>query len=116
MKKSSLFINPINPICFGSGRLTFFVSKKDKIEIEPEPKSQKLAKVFYVVKRGDVLSDIADWFDCSNADIKHWNKLKSNNVQKGKKLTIYVVANKTGYYKRINKMTTKLKKKLKRKD
>ncbi len=91
-------------------------SKKDKIEIEPEPKSQKLAKVFYVVKRGDVLSDIADWFDCSNADIKHWNKLKSNNVQKGKKLTIYVVANKTGYYKRINKMTTKLKKKLKRKD
>jgi membrane-bound lytic murein transglycosylase D len=91
-------------------------SKKDKIEIEPEPKSQKLAKVFYVVKRGDVLSDIADWFDCSNADIKHWNKLKSNDVQKGKKLTIFVAANKTGYYKRINKMTTKLKKKLKRKD
>ena len=91
-------------------------SKKDTIEIEPEPKSQKLAKVFYVVKRGDVLSDIADWFDCSNADIKHWNKLKSNNVQKGKKLTIFVAANKTGYYKRINKMTTKLKKKLKRKD
>ena len=91
-------------------------SKKDKIEIEPEPKSQKLAKVCYVVKRGDVLSDIADWFDCSNADIKHWNKLKSNNVQKGKKLTIFVAANKTGYYKRINKMTTKLKKKLKRKD
>lgn len=92
------------------------ISKKDKIETDTEPKSQKLAKVFYVVKRGDVLSDIADWFDCSNADIKHWNKLKSNNVQKGKKLTIYVAANKTGYYKRINKMTTKLKKKLKRKD
>lgn len=91
-------------------------SKKGKIEIEPEPKSQKLAKVFYVVKRGDVLSDIADWFDCSNTDIKHWNKLKSNKVQKGKKLTIFVAANKTGYYKRINKMTTKLKKKLKRKD
>ncbi len=89
-------------------------SKKEKIETEP--KSHKLAKVFYVVKRGDVLSDIADWFDCSNADIKHWNKLKSNNVQKGKKLTICVAANKTGYYKRINKMQTKQKKKLKRKD
>lgn len=92
-------------------------SKKDKIEkSETEPKSPKLAKVFYVVKRGDVLSDIADWFDCSNADIKHWNKLKSNKVQKGKKLTIFVAANKTGYYKRINKMPTKQKKKLKRKD
>lgn len=91
--------------------------KKGKIEkSETELKSQKLAKVFYVVKRGDVLSDIADWFDCSNNDIKHWNKLKSNKVQKGKKLNIFVAANKTGYYKRINKMTTKLKKKLKRKD
>ena len=39
-----------------------------------------------------------------------------NKVQKVKKLTIYVAANKTGYYKRINKMPTKLKKKLKRKD
>lgn len=91
-------------------------SKKDKIEPESESKSPKLAKVFYVVKRGDVLSDIADWFDCSNSDIKHWNKLRSNKVQKGKKLTIYVAANKTGYYKRINKMPTKQKKKLKRKD
>jgi membrane-bound lytic murein transglycosylase D len=92
-------------------------SKKGKIEkSETELKSQKLAKVFYVVKRGDVLSDIADWFDCSNNDIKHWNKLKSNKVQKGKKLNIFVAANKTGYYKRINKMATKLKKKLKRKD
>ena len=90
--------------------------QKGKIETEAEPKSQKLAKVFYVVKRGDVLSDIADWFDCSNADIKQWNKLKSNKVQTGKKLTIFVRANKTGYYKRINKMSTKLKKKLKRKD
>ncbi|MCF8424944.1 MAG: LysM peptidoglycan-binding domain-containing protein [Bacteroidia bacterium] len=90
--------------------------KKNKIESETEPKSQKLTKVYYVVKRGDVLSDIADWFDCSNADIKKWNKLKSNKVQKGKKLTIFVVANKTGYYKRINKMTTKQKKKLKKKD
>jgi membrane-bound lytic murein transglycosylase D len=90
--------------------------KQPKVESDSEPKTQKQAKVFYVVKRGDVLSDIADWFDCSNADIKQWNKLKGNQVQKGKKLTIYVAANKTGYYKRINKMPTKQKKKLKRKD
>jgi len=90
--------------------------KTNKTEPEAEPKRQKLAKVFYVVKRGDVLGDISDWFDCSNADIKKWNKLKGNQVQKGKKLTIFVAANKTGYYKRINKMPTKLKKKLKKKD
>jgi membrane-bound lytic murein transglycosylase D len=106
----------INPNTNNTNTKKDKIIKIDKIEPETEPKSQKLAKVFYIVKRGDVLSDIADWFDCSNADIKRWNKLKSNKVQKGKKLTIYVAANKTGYYKRINKMPTKLKKKLKRKD
>jgi hypothetical protein len=37
-------------------------------------------------------------------------------VQKGKRLTLFVAANKTGYYKRINKLPAKQKKKLKRKD
>lgn len=90
--------------------------EKKKKEVKETPQKAKLAKVFYVVKRGDVISDIADWFDCDIADIKKWNKLKSNQVQKGKKLTLFVAANKTGYYKRINKMPTKQKKKLKRKD
>lgn len=90
--------------------------KKGKVQEEDEPKKQKIVKVFYVVKRGDVLGDIADWFDCSTSDIKKWNKLKSNNIQKGKKLTLFVDGSKSGYYKRINKMPTKQKKKLKRKD
>jgi LysM repeat protein len=59
---------------------------------------------------------VADWFDCTTGDIKKWNKLKSNQIQKGKKLKLYVSANKTGYYKRINKMKSNEKKKLKRKD
>ena len=92
-------------------------NKKTKKETEELNLTKvKLTKVFYVVKRGDVISDIADWFDCSIGDIKKWNKLKSNQVQKGKKLTLFVAASKTGYYKRINKMPTKQKKNLKRKD
>ncbi len=90
--------------------------KKGKAKEEVEPKKQKIVKVFYVVKRGDVLGDIADWFDCTTSDVKKWNKLKSNNIQKGKKLTLFVDGSKSGYYKRINKMPTKQKKKLKRKD
>lgn len=94
--------------------------KKKKTDVVEEDDAQekkvKQAKVTYIVKKGDILNDIADWFDCTNADIKKWNKIKSNQVQKGQKLTIYVAANKTGYYKRINKMPTKQKKKIKRKD
>lgn len=89
---------------------------KDTEEETASKTKTKESKVTYVVKKGDIVNDIADWFDCNNADIKKWNKLKSNKVQKGKKLTLYVAANKTGYYKRINKMSNKEKKKLKRKD
>jgi membrane-bound lytic murein transglycosylase D len=87
--------------------------KPQEIDLSDKP---KLVKVFYVVKKGDILNDIADLFDCSVQDVKKWNKLKSNNVQRGKKLTLYVAANKTGYYKRINKLPAKQKKRLKRKD
>ncbi|MFA9213291.1 MAG: LysM peptidoglycan-binding domain-containing protein, partial [Candidatus Methylacidiphilales bacterium] len=87
--------------------------KPQEIDLSEKP---KLVKVFYVVKKGDILNDIADLFDCSVQDVKKWNKLKSNNVQRGKKLTLYVAANKTGYYKRINKLPAKQKKRLKRKD
>ena len=90
-----------------------FKEKPEEIDQSEKP---KLVKVFYVVKKGDILNDIADLFDCSVQDVKKWNKLKSNNVQRGKKLTLFVAANKTGYYKRINKLPAKQKKRLKRKD
>jgi membrane-bound lytic murein transglycosylase D len=80
-----------------------------------EPKKTKKAKVFYTVKKGDVLGDIANWFDVTPAEVKKWNKLKGSVVPKGRRLTLFVDAGKTGYYKRINTMTPAQKKKLKKK-
>ncbi len=80
------------------------------------PKAFDKKKVFYTVKKGDILANIADWFDVTPKEIKSWNKLKSDKVQKGKKLTIWVNEKKTGYYKRINTMTPQQKKKLLKKD
>ncbi len=89
-------------------------SSTGNVEKKEKPFDKK--RVFYVVKKGDVISDIADWFDVEIYEIKSWNKLKSVKVLKGKKLTIWVNEKKTGYYKRINSMTLKQKKKLKKKD
>jgi membrane-bound lytic murein transglycosylase D len=83
---------------------------------KPTEKREKIKKIFYTVKRGEVLSDIADWFDVSSADLSKWNKVKRNKIKAGQKLAIFVPASKTGYYNRINKMTAAQKKKLKRKD
>jgi membrane-bound lytic murein transglycosylase D len=79
-------------------------------------KREKIKKVFYTVKRGEVLSDIADWFDVGTADLTKWNRIKRNKIKAGQRLTIFVPASKTGYYNRINKMSASQKKKLKRKD
>jgi membrane-bound lytic murein transglycosylase D len=48
----------------------------------------KSATTRYTVKRGDTLSSIADRFNVSISEIKSWNKLRSNQVQAGKQLTI----------------------------
>ncbi|OYU97590.1 MAG: hypothetical protein CFE21_04665 [Bacteroidetes bacterium B1(2017)] len=86
--------------------------------IKPVNDAKKFSKkkVIYVVKKGDNLGDIADWFDVPAADIKSWNKLKKNAVKYGQKLTIWVEGSKVGYYKKINKMSASQKKKIKKKD
>ncbi len=80
-----------------------------------QPKFTK-RKVLYSVKKRDNLGDIADWFDVSAAEIKSWNKLHKGKIKTGQKLAIWVEGNKTGYYKKINKMSVGQKKKLKRRD
>jgi len=43
---------------------------------------------YYIIKRGDNLSEIADRFSVTVADIKKWNRLKGNIVASGKSLKI----------------------------
>lgn len=43
---------------------------------------------WYIVKKGDKIGTIADRFGCSVAQIKKWNKLKSNWLAAGKKLKV----------------------------
>ena len=122
------FYNPVNlefaPLVIQNESLAnapaIQISQKIKPADLPVEKAQEKniskTKVFYTVKRKDVLGDIADWFDVSVSEIKKQNKLKSDRVKQGQKLSIFVPANKSGYYKRINKMQPNQKKKLKKKD
>lgn len=90
-------------------------SSNETPETQTKSKTQK-TKVFYVVKKGEGLMEIADWFDCSTDELKSWNKLKGAKLNRGQRLTIWVPKNKTGYYRRINKMSVSAKKKLRKKD
>lgn len=44
----------------------------------------------YVVKRGERLGVVASKFNCTIADIKMWNNLKSTTLRTGQKLIVYV--------------------------
>lgn len=94
------------------------VNKSDNTVVkrtEPNPTFDK-KRVYYTVKKGDFMADVADWFDVTPREVKSWNKLKSDKLRAGQKLVIWVKQSKTGYYKRINTMSANQKKALKRKD
>lgn len=46
---------------------------------------------YHRVKSGETLSAIAQRYNVSQANIKRWNNMKSNNLQSGKRLLIYNV-------------------------
>ena len=45
---------------------------------------------YYTVKRGDNLTEIANKYDVSIADLKRWNRIKGNSVSRGNSLKIYL--------------------------
>lgn len=68
--------------------------------------------VTYTVKKGDNLGYISDWFDCTVADLKKWNKLSSTQIHPGQNLKITVPAKYQSQYAQINDMSLSQKQKL----
>lgn len=95
-----------------SDKIAMFTSNEDKIyayvqheadkksrgmkqDLGPTPKDSLGIRVdfatktkYYKVKRGDNLSEIADQYQVTVADIKRWNHLRSNKAPLGKRLKI----------------------------
>lgn len=69
-------------------------------------------RIYYVVKSGDNMALVADIFDVSTSDVRRWNKLKRNQLMKGQRLTLYVLASQKKYYMSINNMTLLQKKRI----
>lgn len=70
---------------------------------KPEPKGDVI--VYHTVKGGEFLGVIADLYDCNVSEVKKWNNLRSDRINAGQKLKLYVPASKQAYYKKINSMS-----------
>ncbi len=63
------------------------------------------AAVTYVVKSGDTVGHIAEWFDTQAWRIRSWNNI-GNLIRPGQRLTIYVPAQLRDQYAQINNMNS----------
>ncbi len=70
-----------------------------------QQRSSKTRLLYYTVKEGDNLGYIAEWFDCSVRSLMRWNGLRSSRIRAGKRLKIYVPAQRYSYYASINRMS-----------
>jgi membrane-bound lytic murein transglycosylase D len=66
----------------------------------------------YVVKEGDNLGFISEWYDVGLSELRYWNNIYRNTIRIGQKLSIYVDPAKAERYSRINSMSFADKQKL----
>ena len=68
------------------------VERASIVTESPRAESSSRSRQFYRVKRGDTLSSIARLFETSVSAIKQWNRLHSNRINPGQRLTVYTAA------------------------
>ncbi len=62
-------------------------------------------RLTYVVKDGDNLGFIAEWYGVGLSELRYWNNIYQNTIRVGQKLTVYVDPAKADYYSNVNSMT-----------
>ncbi|MBT3301812.1 MAG: LysM peptidoglycan-binding domain-containing protein [Bacteroidetes bacterium] len=77
----------------------------DKVNSFPSENTNSYHLIQYLVKSGDNVNLIADWFDCTVNDLSRWNKGIANSLYAGKKIHIYVPSHKAEHYQKINGMS-----------
>lgn len=88
--------------------------QKSNAETSSTPKAEPKGEVmiYHTVKSGEFLGMVADLYDCNVSEVKKWNKLRSDRLNSGQKLKVYVPAARQSYYKKINSMSSSEKKRI----
>ncbi|PQJ21783.1 lytic transglycosylase domain-containing protein [Tenacibaculum sp. SG-28] len=91
-KNYAIRIPKVNAIDFLDKEATLYALAKSDAEKreKPLPKYFEMDKrIRYKVRSGDYLGKIAEKFGVRVSDIKRWNRLRSNNLKIGQRLSIY---------------------------
>ncbi len=59
----------------------------------------------YVVREGDNLGFISEWYNVGLSDLRYWNNIYKNTIKIGQRLNIYVDPAKADRYSKVNSMS-----------
>lgn len=71
----------------------------------PSENTNSYELIRYLVKSGDQLKQIADWFDCTENDLIRWNSGIANSLYAGKTIHVYVPSHRAEHYNKINNLS-----------
>jgi membrane-bound lytic murein transglycosylase D len=74
------------------GETQKLLTNADGSPVDPTTYAEKVVKKYHLVKKGERLSAIADKYNCTIAELKRWNKIKSGKVYRGQRLLVFVPA------------------------
>ena len=80
-------------------------SDDDSETVTADSDNDAYTRVYYTVNRGDNLGYIAEWYDCSAADLRRWNRMRSSRIVPGQKLKIFVPTEKADHYEKISELS-----------
>ena len=62
-------------------------------------------RLTYIVKEGDNLGYISEWYRVGLSDLRYWNNIYRNTIYIGQKISVYVDPSKSEYYSKVNSMS-----------
>ena len=102
----------IGNVVFGEKPVTPAVNSS----AEKTKETGETVDVIYAVRKGDMLSIIADLYDCEVVQIIRWNNLGGDRIDLNQKLVIKVESAQKAYYQKIDRMNSEERKAIQRKD
>ncbi len=73
------------------------------VYLPPDVKGK--TKLTYVVREGDNLGFISEWYGVGLSDLRYWNNIYRNTIRVDQKLAVYVDPSRAEYYGKVNSMT-----------
>jgi membrane-bound lytic murein transglycosylase D len=62
-------------------------------------------RLIYIVKEGDNLGYISEWYHVGLSELRYWNNIYRNTIRIGQKLVVYVDPSRSEYYSKINSIS-----------